>query len=192
MIHPQNEEYKGNVNPIGIRACYDEGKRCAESLFFDYQRIYGTKIKVVRIFNTYGERMSPDDGRVVSNFICQALENKDITIYGSGKQTRSFCYIEDLLDGLIKTMENKNDNISPINLGNPNEFTIEELANLIIKKTKSKSKIIYLNLPQDDPTKRQPDISKAKKALNWQPKTELSIGLDKTIEYFKAKLKENN
>ena len=185
-IHPQIEEYRGNVNPIGPRACYDEGKRCAETLFFDYYREYHVDIKVVRIFNTYGPKMAIHDGRVVSNFIIQALQNQDITIYGNGNQTRSFCYVDDLVNGLIKMM-NSNQH-GPINIGNHNEFTILELAKIIIKFTNSKSKIIFKSLPQDDPKQRQPDISKAKKYLNWEPKIKLEEGLKKTIKYFKEKL----
>ena len=187
-IHPQIEEYRGNVNPIGIRACYDEGKRCAETLFFDYHREYGVDIRVVRIFNTYGPNMAINDGRVVSNFIVQALQNKDITIYGDGSQTRSFCYVDDLVDGLIKMMNSNQ--IGPINLGNPNEFTILELAQKVIEYTNTKSKIIFKPLPQDDPKQRQPDISKAKKYLNWQPTIELKDGLKDTINYFKRKIDE--
>ena len=185
-IHPQTEEYKGNVNPIGPRACYDEGKRCAETLLFDYYREYGVDIRVVRIFNTYGPKMAINDGRVISNFIIQAIQNQDITIYGEGNQTRSFCYVDDLVDGLIKMMNSSQH--GPINIGNPNEFTILELAKIIIKFTNSKSKIIFKSLPQDDPKQRQPDISKAKKYLNWEPKIKLEEGLKKTIKYFKEKL----
>ena len=182
-IHPQVEEYRGNVNPIGPRACYDEGKRCAETLFFDYHREYGIDIKVVRIFSTYGPRMALNDGRVISNFIIQALANEKITIYGDGSQTRSFCYVDDLVDGLIKMM---NSNLTgPINLGNPNEITILELTKEIIKLTNSKSKIIFKPLPEDDPKQRRPSIDKAKEYLNWEPKTDLREGLIKTIEYFK-------
>jgi UDP-glucuronate decarboxylase len=174
------------VNPIGIRSCYDEGKRCAESLFFDYHREYGVDIRVVRIFNTYGPNMAINDGRVVSNFIIQALQNKDITIYGDGSQSRSFCYVDDLVDGMIKMMNSTH--TGPINLGNPDEFTMLELANIIISLTNSKSKIVFKPLPQDDPKQRQPDISKAKKYLNWQPNIKLKDGLIKTIEYFKGKI----
>jgi len=185
-VHPQIEEYRGNVNPIGPRACYDEGKRCAETLFFDYYREYGTNIRVVRIFNTYGPKMAFNDGRVVSNFIIQALQNQDITIYGDGSQSRSFCYVDDLVDGLIKMM---NSNLTgPINLGNPNEFTILELAKKVIEITDSKSKIIFKPLPQDDPKQRQPNITKAQKYLNWEPKIKLEDGLKETIKYFKEKL----
>jgi UDP-glucuronate decarboxylase len=182
-IHPQVEEYRGNVNPIGPRACYDEGKRCAETLFFDYYREYGVDIRVIRIFNTYGPRMAVNDGRVVSNFIIQALKNEDITIYGDGSQTRSFQYVDDLINGMIKMM--KSDYIGPINIGNPDEFTILDLAKKVIDLINSKSKIIFKPLPQDDPKKRRPDITKAKKYLNWEPKVKLEDGLKNTIEYFK-------
>ncbi len=185
LIHPQVETYFGNVNPNGIRSCYDEGKRCAESLFFDYNRIYGAKIKVVRIFNTYGPKMDKSDGRVVSNFIYQALLGKDLTIYGDGAQTRSFCYIDDLINGLIKMMATKDNITGPINLGNDGEFTIGELAKLIKEKINPNLNITYKPLPSDDPTKRRPDISKAKEILNWQPEIKLKDGLDKTIAYFK-------
>jgi UDP-glucuronate decarboxylase len=187
-VHPQTEDYWGSVNPIGIRSCYDEGKRCAETLFFDYHRQYKTKIKVARIFNTYGPNMDSEDGRVVSNFIVQALRGKDITIYGDGSQTRSFCYVDDLVSGLIKLMESKESLTGPINLGNPNEFSMLELAEKIIAKTKTSSKIVFMPLPQDDPKQRQPDISKAKKELGWSPNTELDEGLDKTITYFRESL----
>lgn len=185
-IHPQPESYRGNVNPIGIRACYDEGKRAAETLFFDYYRQHNTKIKVIRIFNTYGPNMNPDDGRVVSNFIIQSLKNQDITIYGDGSQTRSFCYVDDLIDGMIKMMNSKEEFTGPVNLGNPSEFTIKELAQKIIKKTNTKSKIVYNPLPQDDPTQRKPVIDLAKSNLNWEPMISLDEGLDKTIEYFRS------
>jgi UDP-glucuronate decarboxylase len=185
-IHPQIEEYRGNVNPIGPRACYDEGKRCAETLFFDYYREYGVNIKVVRIFNTYGPRMAVNDGRVVSNFIIQALENEDITIYGDGSQTRSFCYVDDLVEGLIKMM-NSNET-GPINLGNPEEFTILELAEKIVKLTGSKSKIVFKPLPKDDPKQRQPDITLAKNKLNWKPVVNLESGIKKTISFFREKI----
>jgi len=184
-IHPQLESYWGRVNPIGIRACYDEGKRCAETLFFDYWRQHKVKIRVVRIFNTYGPNMHPNDGRVVSNFIVQALKGEDITIYGEGNQTRSFQYIDDLIEGMIKIMNNNEEFIGPVNLGNPDEFTIKELAEKVIKLTGSKSKLIYMPLPADDPRQRQPDISLAKQKLNWEPKIKLEEGLLKTIEYFK-------
>jgi len=187
-IHPQVENYRGNVNPIGVRACYDEGKRCAESLFFDYNRLYGVKIKVIRIFNTYGPFMNPKDGRVVSNFICQALRGEDLTIYGDGSQTRSFCYIDDLIDVIIKMMETEDEFIGPVNTGNPEEFTIKELAELVIYKVNNRDnknlKITYKSLPADDPTQRKPDITLAKSKLDWEPKTKLNEGLDKTIEYF--------
>lgn len=183
-VHPQPESYRGNVNPIGLRACYDEGKRCAETLFFDYYRQLKIKIKVIRIFNTYGPRMQPDDGRVISNFIVQALKNKDITTYGDGSQTRSFCYVNDLVKGIIKMMDSREDFVGPVNLGNPTEFTILNLAKKIIKLTNSKSKIIYKTLPEDDPKRRQPNIELAKKELKWEPKIQLDEGLKKTINYF--------
>lgn len=184
LEHPQKETYRGNVNPIGPRACYDEGKRAAETLFFDYKRSHNLEIRVARIFNTYGPRMAENDGRVVSNFILQALASKDITIYGDGEQTRSFCYVSDLVNGLYKLMNSKT--TGPINLGNPIELTIHDIAKKIIKLTNSKSKIIYKPLPEDDPRKRKPDISLAKKFLNWEPKIKLGDGLKKTIEYFKS------
>ena len=187
-ISPQVEEYWGNVNPIGIRACYDEGKRAAETLFFDFHRQYGVNIKVARIFNTYGPNMSPHDGRVVSNFIMQALRSEDITIYGDGAQTRSFCYVDDLVDGLIKLMESPGSVNGPINLGNPTERTVMNLAEMVINKTKSKSKIIFHELPQDDPKQRKPDISKARNFLNWEPKIDIDQGLESTIKYFKTKV----
>ena len=185
-IHPQDESYWGNVNPIGIRSCYDEGKRCAETLFFDYYRQNKVKIKVARIFNTYGPRMYPNDGRVVSNFIVQATKNEDITIYGDGSQTRSFCYVDDLIDGLIKLMNSDDKITGPINLGNTREFTIIELATKTIELLKSKSKIVYKPLPEDDPCQRQPTIDMAKQHLNWEPKIQLEEGLKKTIAYFKG------
>ena len=188
-VHPQNEMYFGNVNPCGIRACYDEGKRAAEALMFDYNRMFRTKIKVVRIFNTYGENMDINDGRVVSNFITQALQNKDITIYGKGEQTRSFCYVEDLINGIISAMNTDDDFTGPVNIGNPCEISILEFANLVIKLTNSKSKIIFQPLPSDDPIMRRPDISLAKEKLNYEPKINLEEGLKKTIEYFEEKLK---
>ena len=187
-IHPQVEDYWGNVNPIGPRSCYDEGKRCAETLFFDYQRQHDLDIKVVRIFNTYGPNMHPNDGRVVSNFIMQALTNKDITVYGNGDQTRSFCYIDDLINGMMSMMSLKKGLNGPINLGNPVEFKIKELAMMIIKLTNSKSKIINKELPIDDPIRRRPDISKAKKELDWEPKIDVMDGLKETIDYFKKKI----
>jgi len=185
VVHPQTEDYWGNVNPIGIRSCYDEGKRCAETLFFDYRRQHNTSIKVARIFNTYGPKMLPNDGRVVSNFIMQALQGNDITIYGDGSQSRSFCYVDDLVDGLIRLMNSKEELTGPINLGNPNEFTIKELAEKIIKTIGSSSKIIYQPLPEDDPTQRQPNITLAKSELGWDPKITLAKGLKPTIKYFK-------
>ena len=185
-VHPQKEDYWGHVNPIGIRACYDEGKRCAESLFINYHRQNHVKIKIQRIFNTYGPRMHPNDGRVVSNFIVQALLENDITIYGNGLQTRSFCYVDDMLEGMIRLMNSGDHFIGPVNIGNPNEFTIKELAELVIELTGSKSKIIYEPLPSDDPMQRQPDISLAKKELEWEPKIQLREGLKKTIEYFQT------
>ena len=187
--HPQDETYWGNVNPIGPRSCYDEGKRCAETLFFDYYRQHNLEIKVVRIFNTYGPNMHPNDGRVVSNFIMQALQNKDLTVYGNGEQTRSFCFIDDLVLGLQKMMSSAKENIGPINLGNPTELKILDLAKKIIKLTDSKSKIINRDLPLDDPIRRKPDISEAKKILNWNPKVDIDDGLKETIEYFKLQLK---
>lgn len=183
LEHPQKESYRGNVNTIGERACYDEGKRVAETLFFDYHREHGLDVRVARIFNTYGPRMYEFDGRVVSNFIVQALKGSPITIYGNGKQTRSFCYVDDLISGLYKLM-NKGNFTGPVNIGNPGEFTMIELANMIIEMTGSKSKIIYKELPQDDPKKRKPDISLAKKELKWEPKIDIRTGLKKTIEYF--------
>lgn len=185
ITHPQPEEYWGNVNPIGIRSCYDEGKRCAETLFFDYHRQNGVRTKVVRIFNTYGPNMHPHDGRVVSNFIMQALHDEDITIYGDGSQTRSFCYCDDLVRGLIAMMATDDSVIGPINLGNPHEFTIRQLAEMVIELTDSKSKIVYLPAVSDDPTQRQPIIEKANSTLGWKPTIELREGLMKTIEYFK-------
>jgi len=184
-VHPQPESYRGNVNPIGPRACYDEGKRCAETLFFDYYRQHQLEIKVIRIFNTYGPNMNPHDGRVVSNFIVQALKGNDITIYGDGNQTRSFCYATDLIDGMIKMMNSESGFTGPVNIGNPKEFTMLELAQQIIKLTNSKSKIIFQELPEDDPMQRKPIIDLAKDKLNWTPTIELEAGLIKTIEYFK-------
>lgn len=184
-VHPQTEGYWGNVNPIGPRSCYDEGKRCAETLFFDYHRQHKLQIKVIRIFNTYGPRMHPNDGRVVSNFIIQALRNEDITIYGDGTQTRSFCYVSDLIDGMIRMMKTDADITGPVNLGNPQERTIGELAETIVRLTGSKSRIVYHDLPVDDPKKRRPDISLASKLLNWAPAIDLETGLMHTIDYFK-------
>ena len=191
LVHPQKENYFGNVNSIGIRSCYDEGKRCAESLFFDYQRNYNVKIKVARIFNTYGKYMAHDDGRVVSNFIYNALNNKPLEIYGDGSQTRSFCYVDDLVEGLISLMASDNEFFGPVNLGNPDEFSIYELSQLIkTKMAKYSPKLDYKPLPMDDPIKRKPDISLAKEKLNWSPKVKLDKGLDLTIEYFSRKFEE--
>lgn len=187
-VHPQPETYRGCVNPIGPRSCYDEGKRMAETLFFDYNRQHGVDIKVIRIFNTYGPRMSAHDGRVVSNFIVQALNNEDITIYGDGKQTRSFCYVDDLIDGMIKMMNSRDGFTGPVNIGNPGEFTMLELAELVIKLAGSDSKIVYKPLPQDDPLQRQPVIDLAKKELDWEPTISLEEGLARTIEYFRILL----
>jgi UDP-glucuronate decarboxylase len=186
-VHPQPESYRGNVNPIGSRACYDEGKRCAETLFFDYHRENGVDIRVIRIFNTYGPRMRPDDGRVVSNFIVQALKGEDITLYGDGSQTRSFCYVDDLVKGMIMIMEQE-ESVGPINLGNPSEFTIRQLAEKVLEKTGSASRLIEEPLPEDDPTQRRPDISLVKSLTDWTPQIELDEGLDKTIAYFKKTL----
>jgi UDP-glucuronate decarboxylase len=188
-VHPQTEDYWGNVNPIGIRSCYDEGKRCAETLFFDYWRQHKLRIKVARIFNTYGPRMHPNDGRVVSNFIVQALQGQDITVFGDGQQTRAFCYVDDLVEGFIRLMKSDDDVTGPINLGNPGEFTMLELAKAVIDLTGSRSKIIHKPLPADDPRQRKPDISKAKSVLGWEPKTELKEGLVKTIGYFEKMLR---
>jgi UDP-glucuronate decarboxylase len=187
-VHPQPEEYWGNVNPIGIRSCYDEGKRAAETLFFDYRRQHDLPIKVVRIFNTYGPRMDPADGRVVSNFIVQALKGENITIYGDGTQTRSFCYVDDLIRGFTSLMDTPHEITGPINVGNPNEFTITQLAELVVEKTGSSSTIEYLPLPIDDPQHRQPDIRRAREVLNWNPQVELDEGLDHTIAYFRSTL----
>jgi UDP-glucuronate decarboxylase len=189
--HPQTEEYWGNVNPIGVRSCYDEGKRCAETLFFDYHRQHRLEIKVARIFNTYGPRMHPNDGRVVSNFIMQALQNHDITIFGDGEQTRSFCYVDDLIDGFLQLMDSPAEITGPINLGNPNEFRIIDLAEAVIALTGSRSKIVRRPLPHDDPRQRKPDISKARDLLAWSPAIQLNQGLASTIAYFEALLREN-
>ena len=186
LVHPQKEEYWGNVNPIGIRSCYDEGKRCAETIMSDYHRQFGVNTRIVRIFNTYGPNMAVNDGRVVSNFIIQALKNEDITIYGDGSQTRSFCYVDDLVNGLIKLMESNYH--KPVNIGNPSERTVLELASLIIELTNSKSEIVYKPLPSDDPVKRRPDITLAQKLLNWEPTVDIKDGLIKTIDYFKTKI----
>jgi len=187
-VHPQQESYWGRVNPIGIRSCYDEGKRCAETLFFDYWRQHKLQIKVVRIFNTYGPRMHPNDGRVVSNFIVQALKNEDITIYGDGMQTRSFCYVDDLIDGMIRMMETPSEFTGPVNIGNPGEFSMLELAERVIRISGSKSKLVFRALPQDDPRQRQPDIGLAKRELDWEPKVHLDEGLANTISYFRQLL----
>jgi UDP-glucuronate decarboxylase len=188
LIHPQTEDYWGNVNPIGPRACYDEGKRAAETLFFDYHRQHNLKIKVVRLFNTYGPRMHPYDGRVVSNFVVSALKGTPLTIYGEGQQTRSFCYIDDLIEGLISMMHSGDGVTGPINLGNPGEFTIAELADLVIEQTGTTAGIEYRPLPQDDPVRRQPDITRAKSVLGWEPTIPLAAGLDRTIEFFRSSL----
>jgi len=185
-VHPQPESYWGRVNPIGVRSCYDEGKRCAETLFFDYQRQHGTEIKVARIFNTYGPRMNPGDGRVVSNFIVQALKGEPITIYGDGSQTRSFCYVDDLIEGFVRLMNSAPEVTGPVNLGNPVEFTMLELANLVIEITGSKSKIINMDLPEDDPRQRQPDICYARDLLGWEPSIHLRDGIVETVQYFKG------
>ena len=187
-VHPQEENYWGNVNPIGIRSCYDEGKRCAESLCFDYHRIHNVDVKVIRIFNTYGPRMAVNDGRVVSNFVVQALRGEDITIYGDGSQTRSFQYVSDLVEGMIRMMASPKDITGPVNLGNPGEFTMIELAEKVLSKVGGKSKIVFKPLPQDDPKMRRPDISLAKKTLDWEPKVSLDEGLDEVIKYFRQKL----
>lgn len=188
LIHPQTEAYLGNVNSIGPRACYDEGKRAAETLFFDYHRRYGVEIKVVRIFNTYGPRMAANDGRVVSNFIVQALRGEDLTIYGDGSQTRSFCYVDDLVDGFIRLMNSGPEALGPVNLGNPGEFTMLELATQVLRLTGSSSKFSFQELPQDDPKQRRPDITRARELLGWEPNVELEVGLERTIEYFKRQL----
>lgn len=185
-VHPQPESYRGNVNPIGIRSCYDEGKRMAETLFFDYHRQHDVDIKVIRIFNTYGPRMNQNDGRVVSNFIVQALKGEDITIYGDGSQTRSFCYVDDMIEGMIRMMNSRNGFTGPVNLGNPGEFTMKQLADIVIELTHSSSKIVYMPLPSDDPIQRKPIIDLAQKELSWQPTIKLEDGLKKTIEYFKT------
>jgi len=184
-VHPQIESYWGRVNPVGVRSCYDEGKRCAETLFFDYWRQHRLRIKVVRIFNTYGPRMHPNDGRVVSNFIMQALKGEDITIYGDGTQTRSFCYVDDLIEAIVRAMNTPDGFVGPINIGSPIEFTILQLAELVLKLTQSKSKLVFRPLPSDDPRQRQPDISLAKEVLGWSPTTELEQGLERTVRYFK-------
>ena len=185
VVHPQQESYWGNVNPIGLRSCYDEGKRCAETLFFDYHRQHDLRIKIMRIFNTYGPRMHPNDGRVVSNFIVQALSNKPITIYGDGKQTRSFCYVDDLIDGMVRLMESGDDFTGPVNIGNPREFTMLELAQVVLKVSDSNSELVFEPLPSDDPKQRRPDISLASEALSWQPSIQLEQGIERTVDYFK-------
>jgi UDP-glucuronate decarboxylase len=187
-VHPQQESYWGRVNPIGIRSCYDEGKRCAETLFFDYRRQHDLEIKVVRIFNTYGPRMHPNDGRVVSNFIVQALRGEDITIYGDGSQSRSFCFVDDMIEGFVRLMASPKQVTGPINMGNPVEFTIKELAEMILKKIGGKSRLVFKPLPQDDPRQRQPDITLAKEILDWEPRVKLDAGLEKTIDYFQRLL----
>jgi UDP-glucuronate decarboxylase len=188
-VHPQPESYRGNVNPIGLRSCYDEGKRCAETLFFDYHRENKVDIRVIRIFNTYGPNMRPDDGRVVSNFIVQALKGEKLTLYGDGSQTRSFCYVDDLIDGMMGVMEQE-DSVGPVNLGNPTEFTIKQLAEAVLDKVDTESSVTEEPLPSDDPTQRKPDISLAQKLLSWNPVVELSTGLDRTIPYFREIIKE--
>jgi UDP-glucuronate decarboxylase len=189
-VHPQTEDYWGRVNPIGIRSCYDEGKRCAETLFFDYWRQHRLRIKVVRIFNTYGPRMHPNDGRVVSNFIVQALRGDDITIYGQGTQTRSFCYVDDLIEAMMRAMNTPDDFTGPVNIGNPREFTMIQLAELVLKMTGSRSKLVFKPLPSDDPRQRQPNISLAKEVLGWSPTTDLEQGLERTIKYFRDRAKQ--
>jgi UDP-glucuronate decarboxylase len=191
-IHPQTEDYRGNVNPIGPRACYDEGKRCAETLFFDYFRQHKTRIKVVRIFNTYGPRMHPNDGRVVSNFIVQALKGENITLYGEGTQTRAFCYVDDLIEGFVRLMGTDDSITGPINIGNPHEITVRELAETVIRLTGTRSKLVHAPLPADDPTQRCPNITQARELLGWEPKVQLEIGLGKTIAYFDTLLRQNN
>ena len=186
QVHPQPETYWGNVNPDGIRSCYDEGKRAAETLCFDYHREYGVKIKVIRIFNTYGPKMDPKDGRVISNFVNQALRGEDLTVYGDGKQTRSFCYVDDLIEGIYRMMNSAEDITGPVNLGNPGEFTMLELAEEVLQQTKSGSKLVHKELPKDDPKQRRPDISKAKQLLGWEPRVPLREGLAKTIEYYRG------
>ncbi len=191
-VHPQKETYWGNVNPVGFRSCYDEGKRCAETLFFDYHRQHNLRIKVARIFNTYGPRMHPRDGRVVSNFIVQALQGKPITVYGKGEQTRSFCYVDDMIEAFVRFMESRDDFTGPVNLGNPDEFTILELAEKVIRLTRSKSRIVFKPLPADDPVQRRPDIGLAKKRLRWKPGVSLDDGLKETIRYFRKLLRESS
>ena len=192
QVHPQPETYWGHVNPVGLRSCYDEGKRCAETLFFDYYRQHQLRIKVARIFNTYGPHMHPQDGRVISNFIVQALRGEALTVYGNGKQTRSFCYVDDLVDGLIALMQSPDEVVGPVNIGNPGEYTVLELAEMVLKLTGGRSKIVFKPLPQDDPTQRQPDIAVAKSTLGWEPKVPLLEGLERTIAYFKTLLQTDN
>ena len=192
QVHPQPETYWGHVNPVGLRSCYDEGKRCAETLFFDYYRQHQVKIKVARIFNTYGPHMHPQDGRVISNFIVQALQGDDLTVYGNGEQTRSFCYVDDLIDGLIALMQSPDGVVGPVNLGNPGEYTVLELAEMILKLIGGRSKIVFKPLPQDDPTQRQPDITVARSTLGWEPKVPLQEGLERTIQYFRTLLHNGN
>jgi UDP-glucuronate decarboxylase len=192
QVHPQPETYWGHVNPVGLRSCYDEGKRCAETLFFDYYRQHRVKIKVARIFNTYGPHMHPQDGRVISNFIVQALQGEDLTVYGNGEQTRSFCYVDDLIDGLVALMQSPDGVVGPVNLGNPGEYTVLELAEMILKLTGGRSKIVFKPLPQDDPTQRQPDITVARSTLGWEPKVPLQEGLERTIVYFRTLLHTDN
>ena len=192
QVHPQPETYWGHVNPVGLRSCYDEGKRCAETLFFDYYRQHRVKIKVARIFNTYGPHMHPQDGRVISNFIVQALQGEDLTVYGNGEQTRSFCYVDDLIDGLIALMQSPDEVVGPVNIGNPGEYTVLELAEMVLKLTGGRSKIVFKPLPQDDPTQRQPDITVARSTLGWEPKVPLQEGLERTIAYFRTLLHTDN
>jgi UDP-glucuronate decarboxylase len=192
QVHPQPETYWGHVNPVGLRSCYDEGKRCAETLFFDYYRQHQVKIKVARIFNTYGPHMHPQDGRVISNFIVQALRGDDLTVYGNGEQTRSFCYVDDLIDGLIALMQSPDGVVGPVNLGNPDEYTVLELAEMILQLIGGRSKIVFKPLPQDDPTQRQPDITVARSTLGWEPKVPLQEGLERTIQYFRTLLHNGN
>jgi len=192
QVHPQPETYWGHVNPVGLRSCYDEGKRCAETLFFDYYRQHQLRIKVARIFNTYGPHMHPQDGRVISNFIVQALQGEDLTVYGDGGQTRSFCYVDDLIDGLIAFMQSPDEVVGPMNLGNPSEYTIREVAEMVLKLTGGRSSIVFKPLPQDDPTQRQPDITLARHTLGWEPKVPLAEGLERTVAYFKTLLHADN
>jgi len=192
QVHPQPETYWGHVNPVGLRSCYDEGKRCAETLFFDYYRQHRVRIKVARIFNTYGPHMHPQDGRVISNFIVQALQGDDLTVYGKGEQTRSFCYVDDLIDGLMALMQSPDEVVGPVNLGNPGEYTVLELAEMVLKLTGGRSKIVFKPLPQDDPTQRQPDITVARSTLGWEPKVPLQEGLERTIQYFRTLLHTGN